>query len=77
MESKHEKKLDKRIVSDGRLGLFIGGCSKPRIISIRQFIESEKSRAVILLEAVLMRGNYVRMVNVAGEYHVTELEIES
>jgi hypothetical protein len=76
MDNKNEKKLDKRIVSDNRLGLFIGGCAKPRITSIRQFVECEKSKAMILLNAVISRGNYGRIVNVAGEYHVTELELE-
>lgn len=71
------EKSKKRIVRDDRLGLFIGGCTKPRIASIRQFVESEKSRALILVDAVLMRGNCARLVNVAGEYHITELEIES
>lgn len=70
------EKSKKRIVHPDRVGLFVGGCAKPRIASIRQFIEREKSKALIILDAVVTRGNFGRMTNVAGEYHVTELELE-
>lgn len=70
------EKFQKRIVHPDRVGLFVGGCAKPRITSIRQFIRDKRELALIHVEAILSRGNFARITNVAGEYHVTELELE-
>lgn len=72
-----DERLEKRIVRDDRLGLFIGGCAKPRIKVIRQFVRYTRELALIHVDVILSRGNFARLTNVAGEYHITELGLES
>jgi hypothetical protein len=72
-----DERFEKRIVRDDRLGLFIGGCAKPRIKVIRQFVRDTRELALIHVDVILGRGNFARLVNVAGEYHITELGLES
>lgn len=62
-------------LGDRRIGSLVGNHSIFRIGGRKNYSENSRPKAMILVDAILQRGNAVRMVNVGGEFVVTELVV--
>jgi len=72
MESQSEK-IKRSFVGSRCLGAVAGGYSMARIKRVQSFTATTRSAALVHVDAILERGNYARMKNVAGEFVVSEV----
>lgn len=72
MENKSEK-VKRLSVSSRCVGALAGGYSMVRIKRVQSFTAQTRGAALVHVDAILERGNYARMKNVAGEFIVSEV----
>lgn len=74
MESKSEKRK-RSFIDCRRVGAVASGYSVARIKRIQSFTAKTRNAAIVHVDAILERGNYARMKNIAGEFVVSEVVV--
>lgn len=69
-QSENQKRL---FLGSRRVGAVASNYTMARIKRLQSFTASTRGAALVHVDAILERGNYARMKNVAGEFVVSEV----
>lgn len=72
MESNNEQ-VQRSAVNGRRVGALAGGYTMARVKRLQSYTAATRAAAIVHVDAILERGNYARMKNVAGSFVVSEV----
>jgi hypothetical protein len=70
---KNSEKIKRSCASSRCVGALAGGYSMARIKRLQSFTAATGAAAIVHVDAILGRGNFAQMKNIAGQFVVSEV----